>query len=283
MVRIAIALHNSEEDIMKADPNLAEKDKKNQRMQHRNPVINKMEQGQRDEKFVQDYYEILKKADKFMKNATPEKIAMTADKFGMNYGMKDKWGRRYEHYGFYDPKSKYYGLTLAEVIEKQIEERKTKDDDYPLEFMFDNSPIEEGLSKITQIKETMRDVSNTGFEALNELEKAKIRKFPLKIVRSKDVINKIEQLTSYIHVKKVTEILEEQHRILEFFIPKFYKVFDLSEKSDIFEELINIEQVWLTDEYGSKYGYQITGFRKMIDFDNQYGVIKFNAIKIKEL
>jgi len=262
IMRISIALYATEEQILKADPNdLDEKNKNVQRMRHRNPVLEKMLQGQRDEQFVQDYYEILKKADKFLRTATPEKIAMTADKYGMNFGQKDRWGRRYEHYGFYDPKSKNYGKTMAEVMAAEVEERRTKDDDFPLEFMFDNSPITDTLAKSNFIVETKRDVSATGFEGLNSYEAAKARKFPLQVIREDDeVANKIEQLTDYLHVKKINS----QHRILEFFIPVKYKSFEFSEESDIFAELVNIKQVWLTDEYGGRYGYSIDGYRKRI-------------------
>jgi len=294
ILRISMALYNTEEQILKADPNdLDEKNKNNQRMRHRNPLVEKMLQGQRDEQFVQDYYEILKKADKFLRTASPEKIAMTADKYGMNYGQKDKWGRRYEHYGFYDPKHKNYGKTLAEVMQAEVDERKTQDDDYPLEFMFDNSPVEEGMLVATDrdIKKTREGISDTGFEALNSYEKAKQRKFPLIIVRDEDVPNKIEQLCHFLHVKKNSS----EHRILEFFIPAKYKTFDFDEKNDIFAEIVDVKQVWLTDEYGGRYGYSITGFRKRllqtveVTKDGEkvdeptYEVIKLNGKRIENL
>ena len=289
ILRISIALYNTEQEILKADPNdLDERNKNHQRMQHRNPLVEKMLQGQRDEQFVQDYYEVLKKADKFLRTSSPEKIAMAADKYGMNFGQKDKWGRRFEHYGFYDPKSKNYGKTMAEVMELEVKERKTQDDDFPLEFMFDNAPIEHGIAKDEQIVETMRDVSATGFEAMNSYEKAKQRKFPLVVIRNGEVSNKIEQLTHYLHVKKVNS----KHRILEFFIPAKYKTFDIDEKNDIFAEITNVEQIWLRDEYGGRYGYTVTGYRKRllqtvsVTVDEKtvdeprYEVIKLNAIKI---
>ena len=292
IIRISIALYNTEMEVLKADPNdLDERNKNQQRMQHRNPLVEKMLQGQRDEQFVQDYYEILKKADKFLRNSSPEKIAMTADKYGMNYGQKDRWGRRYEHYGFYDPKSKNYGKTMAEVMTEEIEERKTKDDDFELEFMFDNSPIEHGLAKVDEIKETCKN-SDTGFEALNSYEKAKQRKFPLTIIREKDVANKLEQLSHYVHVKRIDSL----HRIIEFFIPAKYKTFEVDEKSDIFAEIIDVNQIWLTDEYGGKYGYTVKGYRKRllqtIEVTGEdgnpieeptYEVIKLNAYKIEKI
>jgi len=295
ILRISIALYNVEQEVMKADPNdLDDKNKYNQRMRHRNPLVEKLLQGQRDEQFVQDYYEILKKADKFLRNSTPEKIAMTADKYGMNFGQKDKWGRRYEHYGFYDPKSKNYGKTMAEVMAAEVEERRTKDDDFPLEFMFDNAPIEGGMLVATEkeIKKAREGVSDTGFEGLNSYEAAKKRKFPLLIVReNQEVANKIEQLTDFLHVKRI----DSKHRILEFFIPAKYKTFDVDEKSDIFAELTDINQVWLTDEYGGKYGYSIVNYRKRIlqtievtkdgktTDEPTYEIIKFNGTLIEKL
>jgi hypothetical protein len=75
MFNISIALFNTENLILKADPNdLGNKNKKNQRMRHRNETLEKFYAGQTDEKYVKDYYEILKLSDKFMRTATPHKI-----------------------------------------------------------------------------------------------------------------------------------------------------------------------------------------------------------------
>jgi hypothetical protein len=182
---------------------------------------------------------------------------------------------------------------MAEAMAAEVEERKTKDDDYDLEFMFDNSPVEDGMLVATDkdIKKTKEGVSDTGFEALNTYEKAQQRKFPLRIIRDKEVANKLEQLSHYVHVKKISS----EHRIIEFFVPAKYKTFDADEKSDIFAEIIDVDQVWLTDEYGGRYGYTVTGFRKRIlqtieitkDGETHdepiYEVIKLNANKIQNI
>lgn len=297
VLRISIALYNVEESILKADPNdLDEKNKFNLRMRHRNPLVEKMLQGQRDEQFVSDYYEILKKADKFLRESTPDKIEMAAGKWGLNYGKsedelknvgktakrikrdkdgkiirtkpkgnsgkrkKDKFGRRYEHYGFFDPKNRNYGKTLAQVMKEEVGERVTSDDKYPIEFMFTNKAVEDGISKNDEVVETMTDKSNTGFESKNELDKALERKFPMRIVRENEVVNKLERLTEFLHVKKINS----KHRILEFFIPAKYKTFDITEESDIFAEIVGISQVWISDEYGEMYGFTIKDYRKRL-------------------
>jgi hypothetical protein len=318
IIRISIALRNTEESILKADPNdLAEKNKHNIRMRHRNRIAEKMLQGQRDEKFVQDYYELLKKADKFLRESTPLQIEMAADKWGLNYGKtdeqmknvsrvakrvqrdengniiktekkpesekktrKDQFGRRYEHYGFFDPKNKNYGKTLAQVLKEEIGQRLTKDDLYPVEFMFSNKPITDGIAKNNEIVETKTNKSLTGFEAVNELEKALKRRFPLRIIRENDeVVNKLERLTEYLHIKKITSEL----RLLEFFIPSMYKSFEVSENSDIFAELTSINQVWISDEYGTMYGYKINDYykRSLIYSDKNSDFLLYDVIKFK--
>jgi len=330
IISLSLVLYRSEDDIFRTKPdNINEKNKYNIRMQHRNSFIEMILSGIRQEKIIKDYYEILKKADKFMRNSTPEQIEMSATKWGLNnYGKtddevknigkvakriqrdkdgkiikskddksksktrKDKFGRRYEHYGFFDPKSRNYGKTLGDVIRNEITERVTTDDTYPIEFMFTNKSVENGIAKVNEIVETKTDKSNTGFESMNEYEKALNKKYPLKVIRENETaINKIEQLTEFLHVKQINS----KHRVLEFFIPAKYKTFELSEESDIFVELINIKQVWINDEYGELYGFKIKNFRKRIlqkieiTENNEkiekpiFEVIKLNGEKIEKI
>lgn len=274
MIRISIALYNSENQALMSFG----EDLKNRftiRKNHRNKILEKLSQGQRDEKFVQDYYEILKKADKFMSTATPEKIEMAVNKYGMNLGQKDKWGRRYEHFGFFDPKHKNYGKTLAEAAKAEVLERTTDDDDYEVVYMFSNKPIEDGLAKLNEL---IGDEKN-GYQALSEVEKAKIKRFPLSIVREKETVNKIEQLTDFLHIKKVGS----DYMLLEFFISKKFKLYEHLSNDKIFNELINFKQAWIKDEYGTRYGYTIDKYYKYTDYDSKYDVLKFYAYKIENI
>jgi len=274
---ISIALFNTEQELLKADPNdLNEKNKINQKKLHRNPVINKMEQGQKDEKYVKDYYEILKKADKFMKTATPYKMAGVADRFGMNLGLKDQYGRRYDHVGFYDPKSKYYGKTLGDILKLQEEERRLKDDDYELLKIFDNKPIVKGIAKDDGIIEATSGNTNVGFKMLNEYEKTKVTKFPLKVVReSGDTLNKIEQITEFLHIKKIGF----EHRLFEFFIPKKFKLNEYFDDKGTIDELCDIQEIWFDDEYGEYCGYRVDEFVKTHTTET-YDIIKLKGVEI---
>jgi hypothetical protein len=149
MFAISVALFNTEQEILKADPNnVSERNSHTQRMRSRNQLLEKFYAGQTDQKYVQEYYEVLKKADKFIRTATPHQMAVAADKYGTSYGMKDRYGRRYEHYGFFDNKHKHAGKTLGDVLVQEFEERRTKDDDLEILYIFNNNPIEVGLAKV---------------------------------------------------------------------------------------------------------------------------------------
>lgn len=274
MYYISLALHNTEIDLLKADPNnLDERKKKNQRMMHKNPVLEKFYQGKTDEKYIQDYYEILKKADKFIKNSNQIEYGTAADKHGMSYGKKDKWGRRYEHYGFYDPKSKHYGKTMEEVIYDEYDERRTKDDDYELLEIYNNERIIDGLvGSLDFVKE------DNDKKILDDITKQiKNDKFPIRIIRENNkVLNKIEQLTDYVHVKRV----DDEYRQLEFFINLKFGTKSLNDDNKSIKELINIDNVWIYNEYGELNSYKVENFKKRIIYNDTHEVFKFFCKKM---
>ena len=318
LIGIGIALFNTEQEILKADPdNLKEGDKHVQRMRHRNQLLEKFYAGQTDEKYVQDYYELLKKADKFIRTATPHQMAVAADKYGTSYGMKDKWGRRYEHYGFFDDNHKHAGKTLGEVLAVEFEERRTKDDDLEIMYIFNNHPIEVGLKDVwdsmgTKVKKgkvkiverqyaqnphlfpvsTIPDIHKNktpSYVKLIDFDKEVIDivdinkasgqvKFPISAVRDNEkAINKIEELTEFIHVKKIGF----EYRQLEFFIPLHFKTSELKDDSDVFKEIIDIKQIYIRDEYGELLGFGINNFIKRIIHNDTHEVFKFDGIEMK--
>ena len=297
MIYFSIALRNTEIDILKADPNdLKETDKKETRKLHNNQTLEKFYQGQTDNKYIQDYYELLEKSDKFMRNVTPHKMATTADKHKMNYGQnKDQWGRRYEHFGFFDEKSKHAGKTLGEVLALEIEERRTKDDDYELLYVFNNHPIEVGLADIMNVVEKAENsnveldakavnseediyIEKEEYHVMDINNKSKSFKFPITVQRdNENVINKIEQLTEFIHVKKIGF----EYRQLEFFIPLKFKTDELNESSIIFKEISNIKSIYIRNKYGKLIGFGIIDFKKRIKHNDAYDVLKFDAIEME--
>ena len=73
LINISIALYRTEEEVLKAPQlDVGEDGKIIQRKLHHNPLLEKFYAGQRDEKYVQDYYELLVKADKFLHTARSE-------------------------------------------------------------------------------------------------------------------------------------------------------------------------------------------------------------------
>ena len=316
IIAISIALFNTEQEILKADPNdLDERNNHTQRMRHRNQLLEKFYAGQTDEKYVQEYYEVLKKADKFIRTATPHQMAVAADKYGTSYGMKDRWGRRYEHYGFFDDKHKHAGKTMAEVLEQEFEERRTKDDDLEIMYIFNNHPIEVGFANVfdsigekghglrivdvregdlirfpqtffrdIEYRETPSYITKIGFQrkAIDVVDINKASKqvtFPIHAVREKEAVNKIEELTEFLHIKKIGF----EYRQLEFFIPLHFKTSELSDDSDIFKEIIDIQQVFIRDEYGELIGFGINKYNKRINHNDTHEVLKFDGIEMQSV
>lgn len=275
MLYIGIALFNTENEILKADPNnLGESNKKIQRMRHRNEVLEKFYVGKTDEKFVQDYYEILKKADVFIRNATPFKVAVTADKYGMNLGKADKYGRLHDHFGFYDTKSKNEGKTINVVLQEEMDNRGTTDDDYQLLHIFNNKPIDSGLMGVPT--DVYKDIDSRDFKfSIDDLiEQSKKVEFPMQVYRQdNEILNKIEKITDYLHVKKIGF----DFVLLEFFVPLKFKTNSIEEDSKIFKELIDFDQVFFKDKYGELIGFKVNNFVKRIEYNKTHDVFKFNG------
>ena len=277
-IRIGVSLLAVDKEIFGSHFTRINDSKYNQRKRHRLQFIENFYAGIHDEKYIKYYYELLKKADKFKREANPHKMEVAAYKYGLSYGMKDKWGRRYEHYGFFDEKHKYAGKTLGEVIQLELEERRTKDDDFEILFIFDNKPQIVGLSGIDKIVDgDLSEAEEKELKVIDQLKQSKTLKFPLKVVRNnKEVLNKIEELTESLHIKKVGF----EYRQLEFFIPKKFKVQDLPENDKIFKEIIDIDQVRFDTEYNELVSFKIIHYIKRIEHDD-YCVLKFYGKEMK--
>lgn len=317
-IALGVALFNTEAEILKADPNDGnERNNHTQRMRSRSQLLEKFYAGQRDEKYVQDYYEVLKKADKFIRTATPHQMAIAADKYGTSYGMKDRYGRRYEHYGFFDDKHKHSGKTLGDVIAMEFEERRTKDDDLDIMYIFNNHPIEVSLAnvfdvvgkktkgiEIVELSDDMWNFIDTypnsmidgyrnhecpsyltkiGFKTdtvgIVDINKtSKQFEFPISVFReNEETVNKIEELTEFLHVKKIGF----EHRQLEFFIPLHFKTNELDDDSDIFKEIIDFKQVFIRDDYGELIGFGVNEHVKRIIYNDTHEVLKFDGIELE--
>lgn len=306
LVRIGIALYNTENEILRADPNIVgEKDKKIQRKRHRSEMLEKFYAGQRDEKYVKDYYEILIKSDEFLKKATPFKLAVAADKHSRTYGrVFDDNEIEHEHMGFFNEEHKHHGKTMEDVLNIEMKERRTTDDNYELIYIFNNNPIEVGLSDIFKqtisvdteidqapnksITKTDKSIIHHAFERegidekeiIDVVDESKRFTFPIKIYRTNEnTINKIEQLTEFLHVKKTAF----EYRILEFFIPIRFKTIDYNTEDGIFKQLIDIDEVYINNKYGELVGFGIVGYRKRIKHNNAYDVIKLDAIELQSI
>lgn len=313
LMSLGVVMKNSEEDIFKANPNqLHERNKFNINVLHRLDFVQKMKDGVRDEKFVKEFYEVMRKADKFHLNATKLKKEIAIDEWGMSVGKdkfgqrlseygKDEWGRRYDHAGFFEDGHKNSGKTIAQVIEEELEDRRTKDDEFKIIQIINNEPQENSFSdEIIEGGDSIDTDFDEGFGAGGSvggkmgIERGRAIKYPIRCESDReDRLNKIEQLTSYLHIKRFTEEIS----ILEFFIPKKFKLQEFGEDSDIFNELIDIKYIWFTEKYGDLLGYNIDKYYKNIDIeimvddeknkgekiDVGYSVLKFYAKKMENV
>ena len=266
------------EDELKADP--IDLFKTEQRAEIRSRISMDMF----DEQYVQQFYEILKKADKIIRSSNPAKMQKLAGKYGLNLGMKDKHGRRFEHFGFFDEKHKHYGKSLNEVRGLEVKERMIDEDDFPVIVMYQNKKEFSFNESAAMIMD-----HDKGFYAPEIHELARAKKYPLTIVRKSEARNRIEQLCEFLHVKQISS----EHKILEFFIPNKFGVESINEDDPIFQELINIDQVWFKDEYGDRNSYKVTGFYKRGVYKkftpkgepnpSGFDIIKFKATDIIQL
>ena len=279
MIRLSIALRNTELEILRSvSDEMLEAQKRIQRHRHRNQTLERFYAGKRDEKYVQQYYEILRKADKFIKTATPWKMAVTADKHNSTYGRKDKYGRQHEHFGYFDPKHKHRDRTLEEVIREESISRRTTDDNYELLFIYDNKPIEVGLGKIFDVVDTTDKEGN--FKLKKQTDFAKRFDFPISITRvNKNCVNKIEYITDYLHVKKIGFDVRQ----LEFFVNLKYGTINFGDDSGVFQDLTNMDIVLIRDRYGEYTSYKVEKFLKRLTVNETHDVFKFQATEIEKI
>lgn len=251
------------------------------KMLFRNTLLEKLFQGKHDEKYVQRFYEILRKADEFMRKSTPHKLAVSADTYAKTLGKEDKYGRKYDHFGFFDETHKYYGKTLEEAYQLELEERRTKDDKYELIDVINNKPIDVGLSKIGDVIEEIKDSNGRIKYVVNDLhQKSKQLKFPIQIVRDDDkCINKIEHLSEFLHIKRKPF----EYRRFEFFIPLKYKTHKYDINHKIIKDIINIKEIYTRDKYNELTGYGINSFINRFIHNDMYDVFRFDGFEMKKI
>ncbi len=92
-------------------------------------------------------------------------------------------------------------------------------------------------------------------------------------------MNKIEQFTESLHVKKIGF----EHRQLEFFIPLKFKTPDIIDQSEMFNELIGINEIFIRDRYGNMVTFGVTKFLKRIIHNDTHEVWKFQGIEMEQV
>lgn len=246
------------------------------RMLFNSSFLEKMFQGKHDEQYVQKFYEILKKADDFMRKSTPHKMAATADRHTRIIEDKES-----VHFGFFDERHRHYGKTPQEVFEIELEERRTKDDKYKLIKIINNKPIPAGLSTITDVVKEVKNKDGKIVYIVDDInKKSKQNKFPIRVVRSGEkCINKIEELTDFVHIKEKSD----QRRRFEFFIPLKFKTNTFEDDTTVIKDILNVDEFYIQDEYGELTGYSIEKFIKRFVHNDMYEVFRFDGFEMSKI
>jgi len=281
-------------------------------------LIDKLVAGDRDQQFVKDFYEILKKADEYVMNSSAEKMSADMSKWGMSrsdeytWGDKEYWesgevvkyvnkkgktirrrvkkkkklgdGKITTHEGYFDPKSRNYGKTLREAMKSQVVDRVDDEFDYEVEFMVSakSTRVSQGFTDLSDDFLSYSNPDDSTPESINLKKVDHNKKRAISVYReNKEIKNKIEDLTDYLHIKKMGLNV----KLLEFFIPLKYKVFELEENSTIFKELIeNTNIVYIYGEYGENFGYKVGKYHsRKLESNEHYGIIRFTAELIEKI
>jgi len=251
------------------------------RFAYRSALLEKLHQGKHDEKYVQQFYEILKKADAFMKKSSPKTIAISADKYAKTMGKQDVDGIKHDHFGFFDENHKYYGKTMDEVIELELEERRTKDDNFKLIQVVNNKPIEVGFSDIGEVVKEVKDKEgNVKYVVDDQHKTSKKYRFPVQIIRGDEkCVNKIEELSEFLHIK----FIGFEHRRFEFFVPLKFKTHEFDDDSKVIKDILNVKEIFIKDQYGEFTGFRVNKFVKRFKHNDLYEVFRFDGIEMEKI
>lgn len=249
LIKGSMAMNNLEQEVFKpADvDDLTNGGNKEQQKRSSN-LLESMRRGEYNAQYVKQFYEILRRADDIVLNSTPEEMRQLAERYGMGSAANTQYNMLTE-----DRVARHGNKTPQQIRDEEAKKRVTKDDNYEVDHMVSN----------------IRNVKNI-LEAAGGAPKQ--YEFSLKVSRDQEVVNKIEELSEFLHIKHVGE----NHKILEFFIPKKYKV-TIVEHVAALNELKNFQYVWFTDKYGKRYDYNVRKFYKLSS-NQEYDVIKFNAV-----
>jgi hypothetical protein len=80
---------------------------------------------------------------------------------------------------------------------------------------------------------------------------------------------KIEEITDYLHIKKIND----NEKLLEFYLNNTHNI------DEIFNELINIDNIYFKDIYGDRLEYKIVEYINKNSF-NSYNILKFLAHEV---
>jgi hypothetical protein len=253
LLKSSLAMKNAEDDILKPDPAQLQTGSKKEYQKPTSNLLESLRRGDYNAEYVNHFYEVLRRADEIVANSTPDEMKMLAERYGMGDAAKNSYNMISE-----DHKKRFGSKSNDQIRKEQVSQRVTSDDNYPIDHMIINKRI-------------LKNVFESAMGQARQYE------FSLKVNRRVGTINKIEELCEYMHVKH----LGENHKLLEFYIPKKFKIAS-TQHMEALNEVKIFDYVSFTDQYGKKFDYSIKNFYKLSE-NNQYDVLKFNAVLIQNI
>lgn len=254
LLKSSLAMKSTEEEIFAPDPaQLQTGQKKEFQKLSSSQLLESLRRGEYNAQYVNYFYEVLRRADDIVANSTPEEMKMLAERYGMGDAAKNSYNMLSE-----DFKSRYGDKDAKQVRKEQLKERVTSDDSYDIDHMVIN-------------KRTLTNVFESAQGAPRKYD------FTLKVTRKYQAVNKIEELSEYMHVKHIGD----NHKLLEFYIPKKFGITHMS-NLDALNEIKSFDYVQFSDAYGKQFQYSIKKFYKTTE-NNHYDVLKFNAVLIENI
>lgn len=254
LLKSSLAMKSTEEEIMAPDPaQLQTGQKKEFQKISSSQLLESLRRGDYNAQYVNYFYEVLRRADDIVANSTPEEMRLLAEKYGMGETTDNQFKFLHE-----DHKAKYGDKSQQQIRKEQILQRVTGDDSYDIDHMVIN-------------KRTVTNMFESAQGAPRKYD------FTLKVNRKFQSINKIEELSEYMHVKHIGE----NQKLLEFYVPKKFGITS-PDNSDALNEIKTFDYVSFTDQYGKQFQYSIKKFYKLSQ-NNNYDVLKFNAVHIQNI
>lgn len=274
LVSGAMAMKKVDDEMLKA-PILDSNESDGHEIKHREKLsehVEKFAQGKEDSQYTKKYYAILKRADEIIRESSAEELQEISIKYGMqeigiskvdketDENIEDEHGQQ--------PLDKRYNNSY---LQNQLEGKNKK---VRRQIINESYGIQDGLETEFVFKNEPK-LKNDFEVALNPNLKP-VYKWPLNVIRKRDVVQKIEQLVELVYIKN----LGSGAKRIEFHIPEKYGAGKYGPGTDVHSELCMMDQIRFQNVYGETMAYSVGSYERTRKH-NKYDVMVFIGKEIE--